>query len=150
MQQLSAAVTSAAVMTGQVFPNVTLPHFEVTGGYADEMGGIMGVAYAPLIKHEEQSEWEDYSVLNQGWLAESARLQEVKPGYRDNPLQGTIQDHQHDRRIQSTEQTSPSISSRIYRSENGTQVPEISRPGQVLAPLWQVSPASATPINGMS
>jgi hypothetical protein len=138
MQQLSAAVTSAAVMTGQVFPNVTLPHFEVTAGYADEMGGIMAAAFAPLIKHEKRSEWEEYSVLNQGWLAESARLKRVQPAYRDDPLHGTIQDHEHDRRLQSTEPPPPSISSRIYRWENGTEVIETSRPGEVFAPLWQV------------
>jgi hypothetical protein len=28
------------------------------------------------------------------------------------------------------------------------QVPENSSPGQVLAPLWQVSPASAPAVNG--
>jgi hypothetical protein len=148
MQQLSAAVTSAAVMTSSVFPNVTLPHFEVTGGYVDGMGGIMGAAFAPLIKHEERSEWEEYAVLNQGWIAESARLKKVHPGHRD-PLHGTIQDHEHDRRLQSAEPPSPSIPTRIYRWENGTQAPEISRPGQVLAPLWQVAPASAPAVNGM-
>jgi hypothetical protein len=151
MQQLSAAVTSAAVMTGSVFPNVTLPHFEVTAGYADEMGGIMAAAFAPLIKNEEQSEWEEYAVLNQGWLAESARLKRVQPGYRDDPLHGTIQDHEHDRGLLSTEPPSPSesIPTRIYSWENGTKVLEPSTPGQVLAPLWQVTPASAPAVNGM-
>ncbi len=147
MQQLSAAVTSAAVMTGSVFPNVTLPHFEVTGGYADGLGGIMAAAFAPLVKDEERSEWEEYAVLNQGWLAESARLKKVHPGHRD-PLHGTLQDHDHNRRLQSTEPPSPSIATRIYSWENGIQVPEPSRPGQVLAPLWQVTPASAPAING--
>ena len=144
MQQLSAAVTSAALMTGSVFPNVTLHEFEVTGGYVDGMGGIKAAAFAPLVKHEERSEWEEYAVLNQGWLAESARLKKVHPGHSD-ALHGTIQDSEHSRRLQSPE---PSIPTRIYRWENGTQVPEISSPGQVLAPLWQVSPASAPAVNG--
>jgi hypothetical protein len=147
MQQLSAAVTSAALMTGSVFPNVTLPQFEVTGGYADGMGGIMAAAFAPLIKHEERSEWEEYAVLNQGWLTESARLKQVHPGHRD-ALHGTIQDHEHDRRLQSPEPPLPSIPTQIYRWKNGIQVPEISSPGQVLAPLWQVAPASAPAVNG--
>jgi hypothetical protein len=147
MQQLSAAVTSAALMTGSVFPNVTLPHFEITGGYVDGMGGIKATAFAPLIKHEERSEWEEYAVLNQGWLAESARLKQVHPDYRD-ALHGTIQDHEHDRRLQSSVSPSPSISTRIYRWESENQVPESSYPGQVLAPLWQVSPASAPAVNG--
>jgi hypothetical protein len=147
MQQLSAAVTSAALMTNSVFPYVTLPHFQITGGYADGMGGIMAAAFAPLVKHEERSEWEEYAVLNQGWLAESARLKKVHPGHRD-ALHGTIQDHEHDRRLQSPETPSEYIPTQIYRWENGLQVPEPSRPGQVLAPLWQTSPASAPAVNG--
>jgi hypothetical protein len=151
MQQLSAAVTTAATMTGSVFPNVTLPQFEVTGGYVDGMGGIKAAAFAPLIKHEERSEWEEYAHLNQGWLAESARLRKVHPGHLD-ALHGTIQDSEHSRRLQSSVSSSPSpspsIPTRIYRWENGIQVPEVSAPGQVLAPLWQVSPASAPAVNG--
>jgi hypothetical protein len=153
MQQLSAAVTTAATMTGSVFPNVTLPQFEVTGGYVDGMGGIKAAAFAPLIKHEERSEWEEYALLNQGWLAESARLRKVHPGHLD-ALHGTIQDSEHSRRLQSSVSSSsvpapsPSIPTRIYRWENGIQVPEVSTPGQVLAPLWQVSPASAPAVNG--
>jgi hypothetical protein len=145
MQQLSAAVTSAALMTGSVFPNVTLPHFEVEGGYIDGTGGIMAAAFAPLVKDEERSEWEEYSVLNEGWLAESARLKKV---YQRDALHGTIQDHERNRKLQSPEPPSPSIPTRIYRWENGMQVPEPSRPGQILAPLWQVSPASAPAVNG--
>jgi hypothetical protein len=151
MQQLSAEITIAATMTGSVFPNVTLHQYEITGGYADGMGGIKGTAFAPLIKHEDRSEWEEYAVLNQGWLTESARLRQVHRGHRD-ALHGTIQDSEHSRRLQSSESPSPSpspsIPTRIYRWEDGIQVPEISTPGQVLAPLWQVSPASAPAVNG--
>ena len=107
----------------------------------------MAAAFAPLITHEERSEWEEYAFLNQGWLAESARLKQVNPGHR-NALHGTIQDHEHDRRLQSPEPPLPSIPTQIYHWENGIQVPEISSPGQVLAPLWQVSPASAPAVNG--
>jgi hypothetical protein len=147
MQQLSGAVTSAALMTGSVFPNVTLSHFEVTGGYVDGMGGIMAAAFAPLVKHEERSEWEEYSVLNQGWLAESARLKKVDAGLSD-ALHGTFQDSEHDRRLQSPEPPIPSISPRIYDWEDGIEVEEPSVPGQILAPLWQVSPATALVVNG--
>ena len=41
LQQLSGTTTSTALMTGQTFPNVTQPHFEITGGFVDGMGGIM-------------------------------------------------------------------------------------------------------------
>jgi hypothetical protein len=35
MQQMSASVTASAVMTGSVFPNLTQPFFEISGGYVD-------------------------------------------------------------------------------------------------------------------
>jgi hypothetical protein len=151
MQQFSASVTSSALMAGSVFPNVTIPHFEVSGGYVDGMGGIMAIAFAPLIKHEQRSEWEEYAELNQGWLAESARLKKAHPGHLD-ALHGTIQDHEDDRRLQSPE-TSSSLNTlipkQIYRwDSNRTKVAETSSPGQVLAPLWQVSPAIASAVNG--
>jgi hypothetical protein len=38
------------------------------------MGGIMSVAFAPLVKAEEQSEWVEYSIINQRWIEESKRL----------------------------------------------------------------------------
>jgi hypothetical protein len=54
---------------------------------------------------------EEYAVLNQGWLAESARLKKSIQVIRR--MHGTIQDHEHSRRLQSAG-TSPSIPSWIY------------------------------------
>jgi hypothetical protein len=143
MQQMSASVTASALMTGSVFPNLTQPYFEISGGYVDGMGGIMSVAFAPLVKAEKQSEWVEYSIANQGWIEESSRLKEIHPGHRD-PLHGTIQDHEHDTRmLQESESVTPSI----WRWEDGRQVPEMGLLGQVLAPLWQVTPAGAAGVN---
>ena len=146
MQQLSASVTAAASMTGQSFPNLTQPYFEITGGYADGLGGIMSAAFAPLVKAEEREQWEEYSVLNQGWIAESKVLKQDHPGHRD-PLLGTNQDHEHVRRLQSATVPPTGISNQIYRWENGTKVPELSYDGQIFAPIWQVSPPSPTAVN---
>jgi hypothetical protein len=66
MQQTSASVTSSALMTGAIFPNLTQSYFEIAGGYVDGMGGMMSVAFAPLVKAEKQSEWVEYSIANQG------------------------------------------------------------------------------------
>lgn len=49
-----------------------------------------------------------------------------------------------------TSDTNPpkqSISRTIYRWENGQKVPEIHEPGQLYAPLWQVSPADYGAVN---
>jgi hypothetical protein len=141
MQQMSASVTASAMMTGAVFPNLTQPYFEISGGYVDGMGGIMSVAFAPLVKAEKESEWVEYSIANQGWIEESKRLKEIHPGHRD-PLHGTIQDHEH-RMLQESESVTPSI----WRWEDGRQVPETGLSGQVFAPLWQVTPAAASGVN---
>ena len=109
------------------------------------MGGIMAVVYAPLITGEEQPQWEDYATKNQDWIAESARLKETHRSHRD-ALHGTIQDHEHDRRHLQQEEIPP-ISDFIYRWESGKKVKEVGTPRQVLAPLWQGSPADSSAVN---
>jgi hypothetical protein len=109
------------------------------------MGGIMSAAFAPLVKVEEREQWEHYSVENQGWIERSKYLKAVHPVHRD-ALHGTIQDHEHDRRLQD-EVAMESISEHIYRWEDGEKVPETSEPGKIFAPLWQVSPADYSPVN---
>jgi hypothetical protein len=145
MQQMSSTITSAAFMTGSIFPNLTLPQFEISGGYVDGMGGIMSVAFAPHVKTEKRDEWESYAELHQEWIAESLRLKQVHPGHRD-PLHGTTQDHEHDRRLDEPPAIPP-IRNAIWRWDNGKRVTEESLPGQMFAPLWQSSPASAADVN---
>jgi hypothetical protein len=105
------------------------------------MGGVMSVAFAPLVKAEKQREWVEYSIANQGWIEESKRLKELHPGHQD-PLHGTFQDYEHDRKLQS-EPLAPFI----WRWEDGRQVPDVGLPGQVLAPLWQITPAEVSAVN---
>jgi uncharacterized protein YbaA (DUF1428 family) len=102
----------------------------------------MSAGFAPLVKAEERDQWEEYAVQNQGWIEQSAYLKKVHPIHRD-ALHGTIQDHEHDRRQLQKE----NISSAIYRWEKGQKVSEVSQPGKVFAPLWQVSPADAGAVN---
>jgi uncharacterized protein YbaA (DUF1428 family) len=102
----------------------------------------MSAGFAPLVKAEERDQWEEYAVQNQGWIEESAYLKKVHPIHRD-ALHGTIQDHEHDRRQLQKE----NISAVIYRWEKGEKVSEVSQPGNVFAPLWQVSPADAGFVN---
>ena len=141
----SASVTIASHLKGSVFPYHTEPDFEITGGFVDGMGGIMSAAFAPLVKAEDREQWEQYSVENQDWIERSKYLKAVHPVHRD-ALHGTIQDHEHDRRLQ--EEVVESISGRIFRyDEDGAKVPETSEPGKMFAPIWQVSPADYSAIN---
>lgn len=134
-------------MSNQVAPNVTHPEFEITGGFVDGMGGIMMALYAPFIQASQREEWEEYSVLNQGWLNESARLRVVSPYHRD-PLHGTIQDHEHDRRRTQEVEPEPPIPSHIWKWEDDEQlIVEPSSEDQLLAPLWQMSPPYSGTVN---
>jgi hypothetical protein len=148
MQQMSASVTATALNKGVVFPNHTESYFEISGGYVDGMGGVISVAYAPLVKAEEEREWAEYSVENKGWIEESARLRAVHPGHRD-PLHGTIQDHEHNtygRKLLDSDIVTPFIW-RFEEEEDGRKVPETFVPGKVLAPLWQQTPAAPYEVN---
>jgi hypothetical protein len=143
----SASVTIASRLKQSTFPNHTDPQFEITGGFVDGMSGLASAGFAPLITSEERLQWEQYAVANQGWLEKSSYLERVHPGHRD-ALHGTIQDHEHDRRLLADNTASESgISKQIYRWGNDTMVPEPYEPGQVYAPLWQISPADYSSIN---
>jgi hypothetical protein len=146
MQQLSASVTASAQMTNSVFPYLTQDYFEISGGYVDGLGGIMATAFAPIVEAEEVAEWESYSVANQGWIEEAANIKMDHPGHRD-PMHGTIQDHEDDRRLVEDGASSSGITPYIWKWENGTQTRQTSQPGQLIAPLWQISPAAAPAVN---
>jgi hypothetical protein len=139
MQQLSASVTATSIMTNSVFPFFTDDFFEITGGYVDGMGGIMSVSFSPLIKPEMRSQWEEYAAKNQGWIQRSKDLREEHPGHRQ-PMLGTVQDHEDDRRLQSNDASAFKIPEKIWRWENGTAVVDTSASGEWLAPVWQISP----------
>ena len=105
----------------------------------------MSAGFAPLIFPEQREEWEEYAVNNQDWIEKSAHLKAVHPVHRD-ALHGTIQDHEHDRK-RKLQEAEEGVSPYIYKWENGQKVPEVSQSGQLLAPLWQISPASAGEVN---
>ncbi|KAL3920659.1 MAG: hypothetical protein SGILL_003151 [Bacillariaceae sp.] len=148
LQQLGGTTTSTALITNQEFPYVTQQHFEVTGGFVDGMGGIMMAAAIPLIPAAGRDAWEKYSVAHQDWLAESAILKEGYGKQRD-PLHGTIQDHEHDRRhLQQLSGEDNSIPPMIWEWQGDNKVVASSDDkDRIFAPLWQTSPADAGTVN---
>jgi len=143
MSQLAASVTSSAHLSGAVWPYLTNPEFEISGGYLDGLSGISSVAFAPLITAENQTAWETYAVNNQNWVAEGARLRVIHPDHKD-PIDGSFQDHE-ERNLQlgvvlEAPQV-PLIPENIYTiNEEGEQVPYKASPGEILAPAWQIAP----------
>jgi hypothetical protein len=143
MQQLSASITSTAVMTGAVFPNLTLPHFEISGGYVNGFGGIVATAYAPIITDEKRKQWEDYAASNGWWLNASTELVKVHPGHLD-PLHGT-KDEEHE--VLEHNESESAVSESIFHKVNGSKVPLTMHLSKVYAPLWQISPPISTAVN---
>lgn len=153
LQQLSASVTSEILASSQVAPNITLPRFEVMGGFTDGMSGIMSSIFIPLLAASKLKEWEAYSVENQGWLEESARLV-IDHAHHLRPLKGTHQDHETDAvdfigvdgNIQGGKIVD--IPNKIWVWNEGEKtVLEPVSDDQLLAPFWQSSPAEASTVN---
>ena len=155
LQQLSGIITSEVLASNQIAPNITLPRFEVKGGFVNGMSGIMTAMFVPLIAASLRGEWEEYSVENQGWLEESARLK-MEHEKHLRPLEGTHQDHETDLvdaatmdiPIDEIIDSIADIPNEIWRWEGDEKVPLENTPkDQLLAPLWQNSPAEASTIN---
>jgi hypothetical protein len=141
MEQASTTMTSSSLMTNATYPYFTHPTYEIAAGWADGMGGIMSVIYAPMVTAAERSTWETYSVAHQDWIQESDYLKVVQLTHQD-AVHGTFQDHEHDRRLADA---IPKITPNIFHWENGTKVNDPAR--DVYFPIWQTSPPDAAPIN---
>jgi hypothetical protein len=152
-EELASALTVEALISEQAFPFVTQPHFEITGGFVDGMGGIMMVLFAPLVTESQRGAWKNYSVQHQNWLNESEWLKVNSPHHRD-PLHGTIQDHEHDRKLfalnkdMDLPETISIIPTQIW-SWNGDDkvVVNTTSADGMYAPLWQSSPHFADTVN---
>ena len=116
VQSFSAAITSQRLAAGSVWPNFTMPHFEMHGDILKTSTKAQAIVFAPIV--HDLDEWNEYSVANQDWIQESYEL-------RDDP------------------NTPDPIPEKVYRRyEDGTPTPEaIDGPSDEYCPLWQESDA---------
>ena len=71
--EISKSITSHALYTESVWPNVTLPHFDMiihgeNTRYGRHSNNVEFVGFAPFIVPSTKEGWEAYSVQNQQWL----------------------------------------------------------------------------------
>jgi len=59
---LADQITSHALTSGQTFPTVTLPHFEIHGNDARIQGDTVGIQFMPLVTDENRGQWEEYAL----------------------------------------------------------------------------------------
>ena len=75
MEAFADQITSHSLSTNETFPCVTLPNFEIQGGYTRKQAGVLALLVLPIVSTEDRSKWEAYSVANQGWLTEGLAVQ---------------------------------------------------------------------------
>jgi hypothetical protein len=120
LNELSAYVTSTALGMGSIFPNVTLPQFDLFSGFVHDHLGVVTTVYAPTITSTKRKQWEAYSVENQWWQNTTYNNGDV---------------------------TSNESSEYIYRWVNGTKVSEPLADNEIYAPLWYVSNSVRNAVN---
>jgi hypothetical protein len=67
LNELSAYITSTALATESIFPNVTFSQFNIFSDLAHKSGGVLSIVYAPIISSISRKKWEEYTVQNQWW-----------------------------------------------------------------------------------
>jgi hypothetical protein len=79
----SVAVTwvSAARMTNQTWPFVTLPDFAVRMSKLVPLTDAMNMNILPVVVPEQRQAWEKYAATNLGWINEAVKVQSEWAGY---------------------------------------------------------------------
>lgn len=71
MSTMADAITSHSLESGEQFPRVTLPHFEVHGSNVRAQSGASIVQWSPLVTDETREEWEEYALAERFQLDEA-------------------------------------------------------------------------------
>ena len=79
MDSVSSSITSHALSSGETFPNVTLPDWEVKGATLRVQTDGIYLFWLPLVTDENRRGFEEYTKLKQGQLFQSYVAEE---GYR--------------------------------------------------------------------
>jgi hypothetical protein len=74
LKDIADIITSVSSMSGSAWPNVTVPHFEIRGHDAGKISKSSQITFSPLVKESERNGWEEYSLVNQGWINESLAI----------------------------------------------------------------------------
>ncbi|KAG7361433.1 hypothetical protein IV203_036533 [Nitzschia inconspicua] len=110
---LSASITSYAIESGSVFPNVTVPHWGVMSNNFQIQAQATFVQFYPLVTGNETDDWnrtlwQKYAALNHNWLMPSftkehlmRTAQDLQFGYEATPLtsegvEGTEDSYEND------------------------------------------------------
>jgi len=129
LESLALDFTSWQEHSNETFPLLTLPDLERKAAFTLEFAQVLSVMTFPIV--ENRTAWEDYSVENQGWLAEglalqtNVKLKEEAGDVAEINAQGTGSGDPY---------TDPSITPFIFNTDG---IEEGTGP---YAPIWQMAP----------
>ena len=83
MDAMAAGVTSHALSSGETFPNVTVPDFEVKGATLRTQTDSIYSFWLPLVTDETRKGFEAYTKMKQGHMFQSYMAEEGLRQYQD-------------------------------------------------------------------
>jgi hypothetical protein len=88
---LAVALVSQARETNQSWPFVTVPDFAVRMSKLLPLTKAININILPIVTPEQRSEWETYTVQNDGWINQGMAVQEAWDGYYGPVIYNGIQ-----------------------------------------------------------
>lgn len=70
LESLAAAVTVTSSATSPFPHELTVPEFDIRTEQIANLTGVEMLMFIPFVPNEEKVHWEDYQLLNQGWILE--------------------------------------------------------------------------------
>lgn len=149
LDTLAVAISSyAGTVESGGWPNISLPEFSYRSASTLKIGTSISVGLQPLVYKEQQREWEQFSIENQGWRKEGFAFQAMFPSAL-TPVDKVHEEHDHDHRLMMRRMlnntvadipTPQNISEFIFRVADGvpTRVND-----DLMMPVWQYSPIDA-------
>ena len=85
---MATSITSYALATGQTFPMVTVPDFEVRGASLRVQAQTHAIHYMPVVHDSQRAAWEEYALEHRGHIDQAfqsdnelRQRQDVELGY---------------------------------------------------------------------
>lgn len=145
LDTLAVAITSyAGTSASGGWPNISIPEFTYRSASTLKIGTGISVGLQPLVRKDNQREWEAYSVANQGWRREGFAFQALFPDALQANSVSEHSHHDHSRMIAENLNASSvdieslqNTSEHIFRVVDGvpTRVED-----NLMMPVWQYSP----------
>ena len=129
IETFATTIMSHALYYNSTWPFVTLPDFEMQGEAIADLAFVMSLFFVPIVTAETRQGWEQYSVANQWWLAQS--LEEQAEMMTTSVSR---------RELQYNNLTIPEY---IHRVDGLTQTVETGPPPYL--PLWEFTPVVPVP-----